>query len=664
MIWTLRRKLVGLALIGVAGTLVVGAVGVAGLRTGRASADALVSGTRLQRLQMDTDMMHDAVRSDVLAARLATRDGDPAAVAAARQALAEHAERIRSATGTLGRDGSAEVRSALAAAMPALERYLASADRVSGGDTSAIGAFDTDFASLETGLESLGDRIADEASATERTTDARLSAFALALGVVVVAVPLLLVALGLVIAGRIAGTARSMAARIAALDEGAVRALGEAMEALAAGRTDQAVRMDVTEESVDGEDELAEAARSVNAIVARTRAAVERYDRARLAIAETCDRTLAVAAAARDGDLAARGDAGRVEGRYAEMLAGLNAALDAVVGPVREATDVLERVAARDLTARVTGRFAGDHGRIRDAVNGAADALADALREVRQATDQVSHAAEQIAEASQSLARTASEQAAGLEEMSAAIHETSASSHGVADQAAQARAAAAAASGGRVEGEAAIARLAAAVDEIEASAVASARIVKEIDEIAFQTNLLALNAAVEAARAGESGRGFAVVADEVRALALRAAESARRTGALIETSIQKVTQGSAHTEEAVRRFAAIGGQVTALDALVSGIAQASEEQARSLQSLSEGVERFSTTTQQTAAHAEESAAAAEELHGQAATTRAMVATFTLTPDGGAATAAPRSVPPSVRKASTWTDRSRVSNSRT
>ena len=658
MKWTLRRKLVGLALIGVAATLFVATVGLIGFRTGRQSVADLVLIGRVQRLQMDTDMMHDAVRGDALAATLALRDGDAAGADVARNELSDHSEQIKRDLAEMRRDGRPEVQAAIDAVMPTVEHYLATSKEVVGGATDRFDAFQADFDALEKGFAELGDVVHTGAQATEEMTTASLSRASTTLLVVGLIAPILLLLVGLRMAGRIAATARDVAARVAALENGPVRHLGEAMESLAGGVTDRGVTMTVAEVPVEGDDEIADVARSVNAIVRRTAETVGGYDHARRAIDEVCRETAGVVAASRAGDLGHRADASRLKGQYAEMISGLNASLEAVVTPVRAATEALERIAAHDLSARVAGEYRGDHARVRDAVNAAATALSEAIREVQLATDQVSSAAGQIADSSQALARTASDQAAGLEEMTAGLTEASASARDVAGQAARARTAAGEANTGRVDGEAAIARLADAVREIEASAIASAKIVKDIDAIAFQTNLLALNAAVEAARAGESGRGFAVVADEVRALALRAAEAARQTGALIQTSVEKVAQGTQHTERAVERFEAIGRQVAVLNGLVAGMAEASAQQSRALDALHVGVERVSSATQQTAAHAEESAAAAEELHGQAATTRAMAAQFVLggeTSGGAAGHAAGRpqsggrALPPSLAR---------------
>ena len=107
-----------------------------------------------------------------------------------------------------------------------------------------------------------------------------------------------------------------------------------------------------------------------------------------------------------------------------------------------------------------------------------------------------------------------------------------------------------------------------AMAAIDSSSAEVAKIVKNIDEIAFQTNILALNAAVEAARAGEAGAGFAVVADEVRSLAQRSAAAAKETADKIEAAIASSRNGSVSCAKVGESLTQIANKVSSTDALV------------------------------------------------------------------------------------------------
>ena len=131
------------------------------------------------------------------------------------------------------------------------------------------------------------------------------------------------------------------------------------------------------------------------------------------------------------------------------------------------------------------------------------------------------------------------------------------------------------------------------------------KIIKTIDEIAFQTNLLALNAAVEAARAGEAGAGFAVVADEVRNLALRAAQAAKGTSELIETTVNKINDGTKLVAETNQAFSEVAVSTTRVGELVTEIAAASKEQAQGIEQINQAASEIDESNQRNALNAEE-----------------------------------------------------------
>jgi methyl-accepting chemotaxis protein len=232
-------------------------------------------------------------------------------------------------------------------------------------------------------------------------------------------------------------------------------------------------------------------------------------------------------------------------------------------------------------------------------------------------TDQIASASDQVASASQSLAEGATEQAAGLEETSSSMEEMASMTKQNADNAQQANGLAQESSNMAAEGIDAICQMNDTMGQIQKSSDETAKIIKVIDDIAFQTNLLALNAAVEAARAGEAGKGFAVVAEEVRNLAIRSAEAAKNTTAMIEESVANAKQGTAITEKAAGALEQILVSVGKTVEIVGEIAAASQEQSQGIDQINAAMAQMDQITQQNAANAEESASASQELKGQA-----------------------------------------------
>ena len=449
----------------------------------------------------------------------------------------------------------------------------------------------------------------------------RLTAAPFLMSVLVVA------AVGFWRARRMGRVLRAVAARAQEVRAHALAPLAAAGAALADGDLSHQVHIAVAPLGLRRVDEIGVLAASIDGIVDESRGTAEAFASAVGTLGRVIGEVRRIIGAVEEGTLTVRGDAATLHGAYRDIVTGTNHMLDAVAAPYGEASAVLQRLADRDLTARMRGAYAGEHAALQGALNAAAEHLEAALQEVSTSAAGVRHAAACIAESSSALVGGTAEQAELLTQVSTRLTDVAEQARATAGWAVDAHASSGAARAGADAGRADLARLGAAVEAIRAAADASSRIVQTIDEIAFQTNLLALNAAVEAARAGDAGRGFAVVAEEVRALAGRSADAAKQTAALLDRSREQTLSGVAVAKDVRSRVDDIVAHVDRVAERIAAISQASAAQADGIAQLAASPERVTRVTHENADRAGESAMAAAELDAQAAALSALVSGF-------------------------------------
>ena len=311
----------------------------------------------------------------------------------------------------------------------------------------------------------------------------------------------------------------------------------------------------------------------------------------------------ALTRSAREGKLDQRGEERLFGGEYAGIIRGVNETMDAVVIPLRLASEYVNRISEGDIPEMIAEEYKGDFNQMRASLNTMIEKLSGFAVEVRQAAGHVAAGSGQLSAGAEKVSQRTSEQSAGIEQISASMEEMAAMVDQNADNSRQTAAIAViAAQRAQESGK--------AVEETVQAMKTISEKVGIIGDIARQTNMLALNAAIEAARAGEYGKGFAVVAGEVRKLAENSQKAAAVISRLSVSNLELAEKTGAGLRDMVS-----GIQKTS--ELVQEISASGLEQASGIAQVNKSIRELEHIIQENAAAAQEMAATGRDFSSQA-----------------------------------------------
>lgn len=590
----LNVKLLGMSLF-------IGAVGVVsagfGLWSVISMQEALVRQKQLNDLahiQMQIDMLHDALRGDVMTGLSTLEPSSQLSLSTIQRQLAEHVGDLQSLKGKAALYASTEVVGAdvvatLQDVQPLLSHYAATAGDVLAAAKSKPAAdarallpdFLNQFGVLEDKLGKFGDKI-EGAADDQNDRIFQISKFNY------------LLMIGVLAFSTLAALMLCLIQRLQVILP--LNQLVKVINKLANGD------VDVEAPGVKRGDELGMIARAINVfrdheITLR----VQREEQERAKIAADQERRAAEATA--------------IANERQLVIQSLGGAM--------------EKLARKDLTFRMKSDMPEAYRKLQGDFNAAIEAFEGVISKLSESTAAINHGTREISTASDDLTQRTEMQAANLEETAAAVSDITNKVRAAATGAGHARDVVSAAKTEAAQSGEIVREAISAMNSIEHSSQQITQIIGVIDEIAFQTNLLALNAGVEAARAGDAGRGFAVVAQEVRGLAQRSAEAAKQIKTLIASSHSQVQHGVRLVGDTGTLLERIVKRVVEINDVVAEIAVGANEQAQSLGQVNSAVDSMDKATQQNAAMVEETTSATHKLANLSSDLHDIVSTFAI-----------------------------------
>jgi len=225
---SIQQKIFATSVVTVVMLVLISVVSYLGISRQTAELGGVVITSSALRSHLEADMMHDALRADVLAGLRAGRDGTDASRQEVLTDLAEHVENFRTSIAeNAGRDLGAETKAALDEVTPRLEAYIQSAESVVAqsfeNNFSAEAEFPKfldAFRELEVALSAVSDLIEQSVSAAESSANDTATLVRNALVIAGLIIMAILAAVAVMMIATIVRPINAMAAAMATLAGG------------------------------------------------------------------------------------------------------------------------------------------------------------------------------------------------------------------------------------------------------------------------------------------------------------------------------------------------------------------------------------------------------------------------------------------------------------
>ena len=318
---------------------------------------------------------------------------------------------------------------------------------------------------------------------------------------------------------------------------------------------------------------------------------------------------------------------GEYKGNFETIKEAANFSVVTIQNYIVDISTALQEIANKNLTISIDSEYLGEFTSIKESINQITSNLGELTKMINISSIQVASNVSQISDSNMEMAQGATEQATAVEKLNVSIDTIFEQTKINTANANKTRKLALESKERASKGSDDMKKMLSSIGEINKASESISKIIKVINDIAFQTNLLALNAAVEAARAGEHGKGFAVVAEEVRALAQRSKAAASETSELIETSMEKALVGSKMANKTSETLDDIVQNINNITDLIVEVANAFDEQYKSLEQINTGILQIASVAQGNTAVSEETASATQELLSQTETLKNLIGNF-------------------------------------